>query len=183
MKPPAYRDGEIETIIREVAAFIRGGREQYGEFSVRLGREQHATMAPFFPERTLAGVRIVTVDPGFVANPEFYYRAKNRGFDLMPDFSHLGEITYQDLIVFQTEPTDRTLFHALVHIVQHDVLGIERFTELYIRSFIRRRIHVLVPLEKHAYELDQRFTANPVETFSVEAEVRRWAEEGLYEPG
>jgi hypothetical protein len=41
-------------------------------------------------------------------------------------------------------------------------------------GFLRGGSYTAIPLEMNAYELDARFAAAPMETFSVEAEVEVW---------
>ena len=43
--------------------------------------------------------------------------------------------------------SERALFHGLVHAVQFEVLGLERYAELFVRGFFRTRLHIMVPLE------------------------------------
>ena len=139
-------------------------------------------MSLFFPADLLASVRIVPPKQAQLPNPDFYYRARQRGFAHMPDFSHLAEVTFGDLIVFHAKITDQLLFHALVHVVQYHALGIEGYVDLYLRNFVRTGKHIVVPFEVHAYGLDQRFMKAPAAAFSVESEVRRWLDEGRYDP-
>jgi hypothetical protein len=75
---------------------------------------------------------------------------------------------------------ERTLFHAMVHAVQYEVLGLERYTELFVRSFVDVRFHFLIPLEAHTFLLESRFARPDAEKFSVEDEVRLWAKQNRY---
>ena len=40
---------------------------------------------------------------------------------------------------------------------------------------------MVVPYEAQAYQMDARFTKDPKDVFSVEAEVRGWMRDGKYE--
>ena len=64
--------------------------------------------------------------------------------------------------------------------VQFRILGLERMTELYVRSIVKTGIHVTIPLEAQAYQLDERFARDPAAVFSVENEVKAWAAAGRY---
>lgn len=182
MPLPTYSEAELTAIIAEVIAFVRFGRSQFARSAVLLDTVQQKAMEAFFSIDVLGSVRIVPPDTARLQNLDFYYRARQKGFPHMPDFSHLGQITFEDTILFQSAITDRLLFHALVQVVQHRLLGLERYVDLYIRNFIRSGLHFLVPFEVHAYELDERFTMAPAAGFSVESEVRHWCDEGRYNP-
>ena len=178
MPVPTLSEPELSAIIADVVAFVRAGREQFAPMAEPLGRDQQAAVQAFFPRELLAGVRTVPPEKAKLENPDFYYRARQRGFARMPDFSHLAEVTLGDLILFHAKVTDRLLFHALVHVVQYRILGVEKYVDLYLRNFVRSGVHIVVPFEVHAYALDERFAHTPGKGFSVEAEVRKWLAEG-----
>ena len=64
--------------------------------------------------------------------------------------------------------------------VQFQVLGLERYSELFVRSFVNTKLHFTVPLEAHAFSLESKFFQPAAERFSVEQQVRLWAEQGRY---
>ena len=97
-----------------------------------------------------------------------------------PDFVHLASITYLDVIVFNDEIAVRTLFHGLVHAAQMAFLGLDRYADFYLRGFVKSRSWIAIPLEAQAYQLDTRFAMSPSTTFSVEEEIKTWAEQGKY---
>lgn len=179
---PTYTKAELSAVIAGVVAFVREGRERFAPFAEPLSVAQCGTMQPFFATEVLARARIVPPERADLENPDFFYRGRKRGFSRMPDFAHLAEVTFDDTMLFHAAITDRLLFHALVHVVQYGVLGVEDYVELYLRNFIRTGLHVVVPFEVHAYELDERFARAPLKDFSVEREVRRWLKKGLYDP-
>ena len=82
------------------------------------------------------------------------------------------------MIVFHHEITVRTLFHGLVHAAQMAFLGLNRYTELYVRGFVKARSWIAIPLEEQAYQLDTRVAMSPSESFSVESEVRAGTDTG-----
>jgi hypothetical protein len=60
------------------------------------------------------------------------------------------------------------------------VLGLERYAELWVRSFVKSKAHFSVPLEVHAFSLSSKFLRPSPERFSVEDQVRRWVAENRY---
>ena len=69
---------------------------------------------------------------------------------------------------------DATLFHELVHAVQYELLGPEKFVELYLLGWINQGFnYAAIPLEMDTYELQNRFEADPDAPFSVKDEVSR----------
>ena len=114
-------------------------------------------MSPYFPADLLQDIRNVEFQGARIPNPQFYADAKALGFVNLPDLAHMNSMTFLDVLVFNEQLTERALFHALVHAVQFQVLGVERYTELFVRNFINTRFHFLVPLEAHAFLLESKF--------------------------
>jgi hypothetical protein len=92
----------------------------------------------------------------------------------------MNSLTFLDVVVFNERVTQRSLFHALVHAVQFQVLGLERYTELFVRSFVNTRFHFRVPIEAHAFFLESKFARPAAEQFSVEDQVRLWVKQNRY---
>lgn len=112
--------------------------------------------------------------------PAFYAAAMDFSAGSFPDFVHLASVTYLDIIVSHDEIALRTLFHGLVHATQMALLGVDRYTDLYVRGFVKSRSWIAIPLEAQAYQLDTRFAMSPTASFSVEDEVSSWAQQGRY---
>jgi len=91
-----------------------------------------------------------------------------------PDFVHMASVTYVDVIVFNERIESRPLFHGVVHAVQIEILGFERYVDLYVRGFVKNLSWLAIPLEDQAYKLDARFAEAPGEIFSVEEEIQMW---------
>jgi hypothetical protein len=163
-----------------LAQYLHEQRERYRPMGVPLDGDSRAAMAPFFPAMVLDQVRIAKLDRQRVANPAFYAEAKAMGITNLPELVHMTHLTFEDVLVFQGEMTPRALFHGLVHMVQFDVLGLEMYSELFVRGFIRTRSHINVPLEVHAFMLESAFADNPAKPFSVEEKVRLWRNQGRY---
>lgn len=80
------------------------------------------------------------------------------GFNL-DAFTGLDGITYGDLyFVRECEKGRESLhFHELVHVVQWNLLGVERFLEIYLAEMVRAGYRG-DRLEQMAYHLQDRFT-------------------------
>ena len=96
------------------------------------------------------------------------------GFTNLPDFSAMAAITFNDVIVSHEPLTFQLLFHELVHVEQYRQLGIERFSELYVRGFLEGGSYEAIPLEVNSYGLEGGFRKSRHRGFSVEEEVAVW---------
>lgn len=179
-RAPSLEEERVVTAIDHVCRYLRDQHREYRPQGVPLSADQHITMKAFFPPDLLAGIRIVKLRNQCIPNPAFYAEAKALGLTNLPELAHMASLTFDDVVVFPSEITDRRLFHALVHAVQFNVLGLERYSELFVRSFLRTRTHVSVPLEMHAFSLESKFAEKPDEPFSVEEKVRLWIKQGRY---
>jgi len=173
-------EAKVEAAIARMADFLRAHREQFRPQGVPLQREHKQAMEPFFSASLLGQVRTVGSKGQSVPNPPFYVEAQALGIKNLPDLTHMPSLTFEDVLVFQSEITASTLFHALVHAVQFEVLGLERYSARFVQGFLRTRSLVSVPLETHVIQLEAKFTENPGETFSVEEKVRLWTNQGRY---
>lgn len=171
---------QLDDIIAEVIANARARQAQYLPRAEPLKPSQQQPIRPFFTGELLHSIRILELKEERLPNPPYQARAKERGHPLMIDFTHKAEIAHPDLIIFQEEPGPRLLFHALVHVVQYRVLGLERYLDLYVRAFVHSGVYVNVPLEVHAFQLDELFSQHPSAPFSVQTEVEDWAKMGRY---
>ena len=156
--------------------------EQRGHFRLigqPLEKSQQDAMAPFFSSQLLALARIVVLDRQRIPKPPLDPEAKATGIAGLSDFPHPSSATFGDVLVFYDEITGEHLFHALVHAVQLEVLGLEAYAERFVRGFLRTRTHVTVPLEVHAAMLETAF-AEHARPFSVEEKVRLWMNQGRY---
>jgi len=181
---PAVRGGLTEAKILQgvecVARYLDDQRNHYLPLATPLSKAHKDIMRPYFPADLLEDVRMLDLRGARLSNPPFYPQARELGFMNLPDIAHMNSMTFRDVLVFNEQVTERFLFHALVHAVQFQVLGIERYTELFVRSFINARFHFLVPLEAHAFLLESKFARPTPESFSVEEQVRLWAKQNRY---
>lgn len=169
----------LALLITQGQKWIREQRRTYRLQGRKLPESAIAQFSPFFEESLLQQVRLVRVPA--LENPEFLedYRAAlaDKGLPLL-DFTSFAGITYIDTILlveeFPQTDFDATLFHELVHAVQYELLGPEKFVELYLLGWINQGFnYAAIPLEMDAYELQNRFEAEPGLPFSVKDEVSR----------
>jgi hypothetical protein len=133
--------------------------------------------SPFFEEWLLQKVRLLTVpaleNPGFL---EAYRSTFAEKAIPLLDFSAMAGITFDDtiLLVDRLPGADSNLviFHELVHAVQYDLLGPDKFVELYLMGWINQGFnYAAIPLEMDAYELQNRFEAEPQAPFAVKEQI------------
>jgi hypothetical protein len=170
---------QISEAVYWLSSYLLAQREHYLPASGPLSNHQKASMWPYFSSTLLDQLRIIELQGARVAVPEFFTQIRALGFE-PPEISHMDSLTFLDVIAFNERLTDRALFHALVHTVQIQVLGLERYAELWVTSFIKTRAHFTVPLEVHAFSLASKFLRPAPERFSVEDQVRRWEADGRY---
>jgi len=171
---------QIAQAIECVSSYLRQQRNQYLPAGMPLGQPHRARMSPYFSSPLLDQVHIVELRGQRVSAPAFYAEARAQGFDNLPEVIHMDSLTFVDVLVFNETLTQRALFHALVHAVQFRILGLDRYTELFVESFMRTKAHFTVPLEAHAFALTSRFMRPSPEAFSVEDHVVRWIVDGRY---
>ncbi len=177
---PLAEDRVIEAIER-VSSYLRVQRDRYFSGGVPLDKHQKAVMYAYFSAPLLDGIRIVALEgKARLPNPPFYEEYKALGFLNLPQLTHMHCVTFLDTVVFNERVTERALFHGLVHAVQVGVLGAGRYAELYVRGFVKSKVHFPVPLEAHAFALESRFVATPAARFSVEEQVRLWIKQERY---
>jgi hypothetical protein len=182
MSLPKLSDAQIAWVTQQVAAYIDEQRKIYLGRAVPLDTVQNRALQPFFPSSTLDSARIIVLSQERVGNPPFYEDLVRMGFadNSLPDFEHMGAITFVDTVVSHEPFTERLLFHELVHVVQYERLGLADFSARYVRGFLSGGSYEAIPLEMNAYELDTRFAARPTRGFSVEAEVQLWIDAGKF---
>lgn len=163
-----------------VSSYLLEQRELYLPAAQALSNEHKARMWPYFSSALLDQVRIVELHGQRVSPPTFYAQARALGFDNLPEVTHMESLTFLDVVVFNEKLTERSLFHALVHVLQFKILGLERYTQLFVQSFVKTKAHFTVPLEAHAFSLESKFMRPSAEKFSVEDHVLRWVSDGRY---
>jgi hypothetical protein len=180
MEPAQLPEERVAEIIDGVSSYFRQERERYLPKSSPLEPAWRAGIGPYFAKNLLDRIRIVKLGGERIPTPPFYAEAKAMSDGRFPDFAHMASITYLDVLVFHEEIAPRPLFHGLVHAAQIEVLGFERYVDLYVRGFVKNRSWVAIPLEDQAYKLDARFSCAPDQAFSVEEEIKSWYTAGRY---
>src|ERR1039458_38074 len=177
MATPRLTLEQLAQVSGLVAQYIAAQREKYGP---RASALVGPTLAGFFSPQLLDSTRLLVLQGERVSNPDFYPRLTGLGFNNLPDESTMGAITFSDVVVSHEPFSNGLLFHELVHVEQYRQLGIPRFSELYVRGFLKGGSYEVIPLEVNAYTLGGRFEKNPAQQFSVAEEVRRWVVEGRF---
>ena len=179
-RAPQPTEAQIADAVGWLATYLQAQREHYRPVSSPLFLQHKARLWAYFSPQMLEEVRVVELRGVRVAPPAFFQQARAMGFE-PPEITHMDSLTFLDVLVFNQELDQRALFHALVHTVQIRILGLRRYAELWVRSFIKTKAHFTVPLEVHAFSLASKFVRPMADKFSVEEQVVRWAAEGRYQ--
>ena len=171
---------QLAEAVKRVTDYLWRQREIHFVSGASLGPRQKAIVEPFFSPAILDRVRAVELHGRRLSPPPFYLEALAHGIGNLPALSHMSSVTFVDVIVFNDLIIERALFHGLVHAVQFEILGVERYADLFVRAFLRTNAHFTVPLETHAFALESKFAVDPGKAFSVEEQVRLWIREGRY---
>src|SRR5215467_13972626 len=166
----------IGQLVSMVEDYISSSQKKYAPQAVPLTEDQRTAMQPFFPAESLDAVRLCVLRGSRVPNPSMYTMAKMMGIRNLPDFSDMAAITFVDVVVSHEDFSNDLLFHELVHVVQYAQLGVKEFARRYVQGFIDGGSYEEIPLEKNAYALEGRFSANPDQPFSAADEVLRWSD-------
>lgn len=169
----------IAQAVRWISTYLQEERDYYWPVAAPLGGLSRARLCPYFTSSLLDRIRLIELHGARVRIPEFFSHVRALGFE-PPEVSHMDSVTFLDVVAFNQEISERALFHALVHAVQIDVLGLQRYAELWVQGFLKTRTHFTVPLEVHAFTLASKFLRPGTEMFSVEDDVLRWVTEGRY---
>ncbi len=167
----------VKQVAGAVGNYIEEQREKYRAMAEPLPEDDQEALRPFYGT-SLDGIVLALVDQP-PENPKFYAQVAAFGFKNLPDFSAMAGITFVDTIVAVRAGYSRSLlFHEMVHVEQYKTMGAEGFARAYVDGFLKGGSYDAIPLERHAYELEGRFTSNPGQAFSVAEEVRAWVEQG-----
>jgi hypothetical protein len=182
MEPPKFSQADLAALLSEAVLWIQQQRGIFHSRSIPLTADQRAKLLPFFLPENLDRLRIVDVSQTgeTIPYPPFYERVRAGGARVVPDAAHMTAIPFIDVAVFNREPTLRTIFHTLVHVVQFSMVGLETVIKGYFKALDESGLWIVVPYEEQAYGLDGRFTKDPSNAFSVEAEVREWIRTGRF---
>jgi hypothetical protein len=168
----------LRYVVENGRAWVQAQRDHHRRSARKLTLSEKVALSPFFEHRILGMARVKRVP--LIENPGFYADLNAMGIPAPLDFTNSHGITFTDTVLVSdrccpsTEPLVPLLFHELVHIVQYDLLGRDAFVERYVSGWAENgQDYFRIRMESHAYALQARFEANPLQGFSVEAEVRR----------
>jgi len=168
MPLPKLTEKQIRELVGLVGGYIAEQRSAFLPRAQPIAAIDMRLLQPFFPADVLDAVRVIR---GRAAEPSFYSRLRAMGIRNAPPFSDMAGVTFHDVLIHVEPITRSLLFHELVHAVQYKHLGMQEFANRYVRGFLTGGSYEEIPLEKQAYELEARFAADPVATFSVEEDV------------
>jgi len=168
--PHPLTEEQITEVVESAAGYIQEQREKYHVKAESLPFGEMNNFNKFFPQSILRMTRFLSIKNEKSVNPPFLTRLTEMGLQYA-DMNSFTATTFNDVVVYRKEPTTQILFHELVHVMQCQELGLKGFTDKYIRGLIRTGSYEKIPLEIQAYELDQKYRADPSISFSVRAEV------------
>ncbi|HEV2402393.1 MAG TPA: hypothetical protein VGS27_36020 [Candidatus Sulfotelmatobacter sp.] len=177
--PPPPTPEQIAQAVGWLAQYLQEQRNHYFPVGSTLSPHMKASMWPYFSSSLLDEVRVIELHGARVTVPPFFSDVRAAGFE-PPEITHMDSVTFLDLIAFNQELSERALFHALVHSVQIRKLGLQRYAELWVHSFVKGRTHFTVPLEVHAFSMASKFLRPAPERFSVEEQVDLWIHNERY---
>ena len=160
------------------AAWIRAQRQRLRPLARPLAAAERTAFAPHLPPATLRVARVVVVPsisaPRPVPGPRWLRLAG------LLEFTGLEALTFGDTIAFARrhmpapEIVMPLLFHELVHVVQFQQFGIAGFVRRYVEGWLNHEyIYKRIPLERQAFDLEERFKRRPRRPIAVEAMIRR----------
>ena len=178
MEARKFTQAELAGLVAEAVAWMEQQREKHYGLSNLLSEAVKVKLGPFFPPEILNCLRIrdLSHTEETIPYPPFYERVRAGGARVVPEAAHMTAIPFLDVALFNREPTLRTVFHTLVHVTQFSVLGLARVMKGYFHTLNESGLWMVVPYEEQAYKMDARYTKNPSDYFSVEAEIREWME-------
>ena len=185
METPKFTQAELAGLIAEAVAWLQQQRNKYHAVSDPLDEPLKIKLLPFFSAEILDGLRIkdLSATGEAIPYPPFYERVRAGGSRVVPDAAHMTAMPFIDVALFNRQPTLRTVFHTLVHVTQFTVVGVERVMHGYFQTLNESGLWMVVPFEEQAYQMDARFTKDPTDHFSVEAEIREWLSSGRFGGG
>lgn len=159
-------------------AWLGHRRRLYRPSAHPLRGHERAALEPFFDAATLRDVRIARVEQ-FRPWP-FEDLLRRVGFGGLLWSNAVASMALVDTVVIVLPavhqhriPPLSLLFHELVHIEQYRHLGTRDFLRQYLGGWLATgRSYEGIPLEAQAYELTDRYDADPTRPFSVTDEVR-----------
>jgi hypothetical protein len=182
VEPPKFSQAELAGLVAEAVAWMQQQRDRYYPLGEPLSEPEKTKLRPFFTVESLDRLRIKHVAPTgeTIPYPPFYERVRAGGARVVPDAAHMTAMPFIDVALFNREPTPRTIFHTLVHVMQFSIVGLEKVMSGYFQTLNESGLWMVVPYEEQAYRMDARYTKDPFDIFSVEEEIREWLRNGRF---
>ena len=134
----------------------------YKQTARNLTDKEKVSLGPYFDATILDSVGVKFID--CIENPPFYQELLELGINSTLDFNNAIGMAFIDCIIVSKHIANNyiflisVLFHEMVHIIQHHLLGTRRFLELYIMSWIQNNLdYGSIQFESEAFELQTRF--------------------------
>ena len=173
-----FTEAEIANYTGLMAAFIKLQREAFISQAAPLPESRQEMFRPFFNEGILKTTLFFHKTDGPIDSPDFLEELHQKGVAFSLD--RLKAITFLDLVVSFEELDPRVQFHELVHTVQFQKMGLKQFANKYFRGLLRTGKYEKIPLEVNAHLLDDAYSKDPSQPFSVESEVQKWINENRF---
>ena len=170
---------QITQAVNWISTYLQEERDYYAPVAIPLSALSRIRMHQYFAPSLLERIRVIELQGAHVRVPDFFAKVRALGFE-PPEITHMDSVTFVDVVAFNQNLSDRALFHGLVHAVQIDILGLERYAELWVKGFLKTRTHFTVPLEVHAFTLTSKFMQANTDSFCVEDHVVRWFVDDRY---
>ena len=177
MKVDRPFENVITFLIDNATIWAESQRDRYRSTGRKLEDNEKDEFKRFFGPETLDKIRIKMVP--IIENPDFYSTLNKKGIPEPMDLTTAAGITYIDtVLISERYLTNQSqwlplIFHELVHIVQYEVLGVQKFMEQYVFGWANHGFsYASIPLENDAFDLAAKYESNTSHGFSVINEVR-----------
>ena len=155
-----------------VARYIEFERAHWRGRGTPLSHALRDELGGYFATADLERTRIVENVHLPIPNPPGYAALRRWTGLALPDPAEVAAITFDDVILARRPVWDSLLFHEMVHVTQFRLMGVQQFSESYVRGFLDTLSYEAIPLEACAFELEALYAQNGG-GLDVEAEVRR----------
>jgi hypothetical protein len=112
---------QVLEVSASVTSYLREQRDRYFPSGTPLNTRHTAVMQAYFPPTLLDRIRTVELNGARIPNPPFYSKARELGCANLPNFPHMASLTFQDVVVFNED----------------QILGLQRYSDLLVRPFLR----------------------------------------------
>lgn len=177
MKVDKSFENVIAFLIENAIIWAESQRDRYRSTSRKLEDNEMDELKRFFGPETLHKTRIKMVP--IIENPDFYATLNKMGIPEPMDLTTASGITYMDTVLISERYLIHQsqwlplIFHELVHIVQYEVLGVQKFMEEYLYGWADHGFsYASIPMEKDAFDLAAKYELDTEHGFSVIKEVR-----------